>query len=289
MILVDASTGLVISHTSAPRKRMFEDLETAAKAMREHDERKESIFRQSIDAEKNKEDLFDKKFAEALARRYSGHFRGLPRVSEFEAWTEPNLTQFLAPQWEKKKKYAPVRYRKMLNLIGQGPHLGGKVVNGIIGSDLHRNVAQCFHQVLELMRGRRIPLRSDEIDFLRQNVDRLRVSGVILRRHQSGQRSAHFGKAILDAGQSAALGIGVLSLHDAVGQILNLLLNGFNGALRHCLIERTANFMKFHTEARDLFLHARTPQRFDLVRYSAQLVLKVREVLRSVRRRFVLV
>ena len=68
MILVDAATGRVISHTSAPRKRMFEDLETAAKAMREHDERKESIFRQSIDAEKNKEDLFDKKFAEALKK-----------------------------------------------------------------------------------------------------------------------------------------------------------------------------------------------------------------------------
>jgi hypothetical protein len=68
MIIVDAGTGLVISHTSAPRKRMFEDLETAAKAMREHDERKESIFRQSVDAEKNKEDLFDKKFAEALKK-----------------------------------------------------------------------------------------------------------------------------------------------------------------------------------------------------------------------------
>jgi len=68
MIVVDAHTGLVISHTSAPRKRMFEDLETAAKAMREQDERKESIFRQSIDAEKNKEDLFDKKFAEALKK-----------------------------------------------------------------------------------------------------------------------------------------------------------------------------------------------------------------------------
>jgi hypothetical protein len=68
MILEDAATGLVISHTSAPRKRMFEDLETAAKAMREHDERKESIFRQSIDAEKNKEDLFEKKFAEALKK-----------------------------------------------------------------------------------------------------------------------------------------------------------------------------------------------------------------------------
>jgi len=68
MIVVDSATGLVISHTSAPRKRMFEDLETAAKAMREQDERKESIFRQSVDAEKNKEDLFDKKFGEALRK-----------------------------------------------------------------------------------------------------------------------------------------------------------------------------------------------------------------------------
>ena len=68
MIVVDATNGLLVSHTPAPRKRMFEDLETAAKAMREQDERKESIFRQSIDAEKNKEDLFEKKFAEALRK-----------------------------------------------------------------------------------------------------------------------------------------------------------------------------------------------------------------------------
>ena len=68
MLLIDGATGLVVSHTPAPRKRMFEDLETAAKAKREQDERKESIFRQSVDAEKNKEDLFEKKFAEALRK-----------------------------------------------------------------------------------------------------------------------------------------------------------------------------------------------------------------------------
>lgn len=68
MIKVDAVTGVVVSHTPAPRKRTFEDLETAAKAMREHDERKESIFRQSVEAEKNKEDLFEKRFAEALRK-----------------------------------------------------------------------------------------------------------------------------------------------------------------------------------------------------------------------------
>ncbi len=68
MLKIDCATGLVVSHTSAPRKRMFEDLETAAKAMREHGERTESIFRQSVDAEKNKADLLEKRFAEALRK-----------------------------------------------------------------------------------------------------------------------------------------------------------------------------------------------------------------------------
>jgi len=68
MLRIDAATGLLVSHTPAPRKRTFEDLETAAQAMRAQDERKESIFRQSVEAEKNKEDLFEKKFAEALRK-----------------------------------------------------------------------------------------------------------------------------------------------------------------------------------------------------------------------------
>jgi hypothetical protein len=68
MLRIDGVTGLLVSHTSAPRKRMFEDLEGAAKAMREQDERKESIFRQSVDAERNKADLLEKKFAEAMRK-----------------------------------------------------------------------------------------------------------------------------------------------------------------------------------------------------------------------------
>jgi hypothetical protein len=65
---IDSETGALISHSSAPRKRTFEDLATAAQAMREQDERKESIFRQSVDAERNKADLLEKKFAEALRK-----------------------------------------------------------------------------------------------------------------------------------------------------------------------------------------------------------------------------
>jgi hypothetical protein len=68
ILKIDPTLRAVVSHTPAPRKRTFEDFETAARAMREQDERKESIFRQSVDAEKNKHDLFDKKFAEALRK-----------------------------------------------------------------------------------------------------------------------------------------------------------------------------------------------------------------------------
>jgi pyocin large subunit-like protein len=83
MLRIDASTGHVISHTPAPRKRMFEDLETAAKAMREQEDRKESIFRQSIDAEKNKADLMEKKFAEAMRKAKDGPQEGKP-LREFD-------------------------------------------------------------------------------------------------------------------------------------------------------------------------------------------------------------
>jgi hypothetical protein len=68
MLRIDAQTGALISHTPAPRKRTFEDLATAAQAMRDQDERKESLFKQSVEAEKNKGDLLEKKFAEALRK-----------------------------------------------------------------------------------------------------------------------------------------------------------------------------------------------------------------------------
>ncbi len=68
MLRIDPESRAVISHTPAPRKRTFDDFETAARAMREGDERKESLFRQAVDAEKNKEDVMAKRFAEALRK-----------------------------------------------------------------------------------------------------------------------------------------------------------------------------------------------------------------------------
>ena len=61
-------------------------------------------------------------FGKALARRYSGHFQDLPRVRYFEVWSEPNLTQFLAPQWKRKRAFAPKRYRQLLNHLYAGVH-----------------------------------------------------------------------------------------------------------------------------------------------------------------------
>ena len=48
MLKVDPVTRSVIAHTPAPRKKMFEDFGEAAKALKESDARRESIFAQSV-------------------------------------------------------------------------------------------------------------------------------------------------------------------------------------------------------------------------------------------------
>ena len=83
ILKIDPETRAILSHTPAPRKRTFEDLETAARAMHEQDERKESIFRQSMEAEKNKQQLFDKKFEEALRKAKETPDEGRP-LREFD-------------------------------------------------------------------------------------------------------------------------------------------------------------------------------------------------------------
>jgi hypothetical protein len=83
ILRVDPETKAILSHTSAPRKRTFEDFEAAAKAMREQDVRKEDIFRQSVEAEKNKQQLFDKRFEEALRKAKETPGEGRP-LREFD-------------------------------------------------------------------------------------------------------------------------------------------------------------------------------------------------------------
>jgi hypothetical protein len=68
MLKVDPVTRAIISHKAAPKKKMFEDFGEAAKALREADARRDSIFAQSVDAQKNKDDVMAKKFAEAVKK-----------------------------------------------------------------------------------------------------------------------------------------------------------------------------------------------------------------------------
>jgi len=78
MLKVDPVTRAIIAHTPAPRKRTFEDLTDAAKAAREADARRDSIFAQSVDAQKNRDDLLSKKFAEAVKKAKEGPVTGRP-------------------------------------------------------------------------------------------------------------------------------------------------------------------------------------------------------------------
>ena len=68
MLKVDAVSRAVISHTPVPRKKTFEDFGEAARALREQDARRDSIFAQSVEAQRNKDDVLAKKFAEAVKK-----------------------------------------------------------------------------------------------------------------------------------------------------------------------------------------------------------------------------
>lgn len=68
MLKVDPVTRSVIAHTAAPKKKMFEDFGEAARALREADQRRDSIFAQSVEAQRNKDDVLAKKFAEAVKK-----------------------------------------------------------------------------------------------------------------------------------------------------------------------------------------------------------------------------
>jgi hypothetical protein len=65
---IDPETHAVIAHTAPVTPKTFNDFEEAAKAMREQEGRKESIFRQSVEAQKHSADLLEKKFQEARKR-----------------------------------------------------------------------------------------------------------------------------------------------------------------------------------------------------------------------------
>ncbi len=77
------STRAVIAHTAAVRPKMFQDIEEAARAMKEQDSRRESIFRQSVEAQKNASDLLEKKFQEAVKKAKQSPDTGKP-IRDFD-------------------------------------------------------------------------------------------------------------------------------------------------------------------------------------------------------------
>ncbi|MGD0648254.1 MAG: hypothetical protein ABR971_09705 [Acidobacteriaceae bacterium] len=83
MLKVDPVSRSVIAHTQAPRKKTFEDFGAAAKALKEQDARRESIFAQSVQAEKNKDDVMAKKFAEAVKKAKESPNTGKP-IRDFD-------------------------------------------------------------------------------------------------------------------------------------------------------------------------------------------------------------
>jgi polysaccharide biosynthesis protein PslG len=60
-------------------------------------------------------------FAHALADRYSGRHAGYPAVRLFSVWNEPNLSQFLAPQFDEAgRSVAPRTYARLVRAVYAG-------------------------------------------------------------------------------------------------------------------------------------------------------------------------
>jgi ribulose kinase len=83
VLKVDSATHAVIAHTAAVKPKTFADMEAAAKAMREQDSRRESIFQQSVEAQKNASDLLEKKFQEAVRKAKETPDTGKP-IRDFD-------------------------------------------------------------------------------------------------------------------------------------------------------------------------------------------------------------
>jgi hypothetical protein len=83
VLKIDTATKAVIAHTAAVKPKTFNDMEAAAKAMREQDSRRDSIFQQSVEAQKHAKDLLEKKFQEALKKAKETPDTGKP-IRDFD-------------------------------------------------------------------------------------------------------------------------------------------------------------------------------------------------------------
>ena len=83
MLKVDPENHGVISHVAPVKPKMFNDLDEAARSMKEQDSRRDSIFRQSVEAQKHAADLLEKKFQEALRKAKESPDTGRP-IRDFD-------------------------------------------------------------------------------------------------------------------------------------------------------------------------------------------------------------
>ena len=83
LMKIDTSTRSVITHTAPVKPKTFNDMEEAARAMKEQDSRRDSIFRQSMDAQKHASELLEKKFQEAVKKAKETPDTGRP-IRDFD-------------------------------------------------------------------------------------------------------------------------------------------------------------------------------------------------------------
>jgi hypothetical protein len=71
-LTVDRELGVVLSHVPPAKPPSSVDLDDTARLLRAHDEAVEAKFRASVEAEKSKEDVLARKFAEGLKKAKDG-------------------------------------------------------------------------------------------------------------------------------------------------------------------------------------------------------------------------
>lgn len=71
-LTVDRELGVVLSHVPPPRPPSSVDLDDTASLLRQQAEAVEAKFRASVQAEKSKEDVLARKFAEGLKKAKDG-------------------------------------------------------------------------------------------------------------------------------------------------------------------------------------------------------------------------
>jgi len=77
-------------------------------------------------------------FAHMLAARYNGLRPGFGAVSRWSVWNEPNLEQFLAPQFDGTKIVSPAAYAKIYRAAYKGIKAGNPLADVAIGETSNR-------------------------------------------------------------------------------------------------------------------------------------------------------